>query len=61
MSATFHLLVAMLQAISADCPMDADRPLFECDAMIEIEIEVPIKTLKRRAEDRPELPARLRC
>ena len=60
MSMTFQLLVAMLQAISADCPMDADRPLFECDTVIEIEIEVPIKTLKRRAEDRPELPAKLR-
>ena len=50
----------MLQAVSADCPMDADRPLFECNRVLEIEIEVPLKELKRRAEDRPELPAVLR-
>ena len=60
MATTFHLMIAMLQAVSADCPVDAERPLFECEDTLEMEIEVPLKTLKRRAEDRPELPAKLR-
>ena len=60
MPATVHLLVALLQAVSSNCAIEAKRPLFECDELLAIEIEVPLKVLKRRAEDRPVLPATLR-
>lgn len=60
MPLTAQLLIALLQAANAGCPLDVDQPLFECDQVLEIELEVPLKTLKREAEDRPELDAKLR-
>ena len=60
MSVTWHLVAAMLQAMSSSCPMETDSRLFECDEQLGIEIEVPLKTLKREASRRPELDATLR-
>lgn len=60
MPLSFQVLIAILQATNAGCPLDADQPLFECDQVLALELEVPLKTLKRKAEDRPELDAKLR-
>ena len=60
MPLSFQVLIAFLQATSAGCPLDADQPLFECDQVLELELELPLRTLKRQAEDRPELDAKVR-
>ena len=60
MPLSFQVLIAFLQATNAGCPLDADQPLFECDEVLEIELELPLRTLKREAEGRPELDAILR-
>ena len=60
MSLTLQFIVALVQATSVGCPLDSDRPLFECDQVLELELELPLKTLKRKAEDRPELAAKVR-
>ena len=60
MSPSLHLLVMLMQAATANCPTDAVRPMFECEAVLEFELELPVKTLKRHAEDRPVVDAVLR-
>lgn len=59
MSLVLPVLVVLLQSAAADCGLDAKRPLFECDAPLEFTLEVPMKTLLRRAEDRPVLDGKL--
>lgn len=60
MSPSFYFLAIFMQAATANCSMDADRPMFECDDVFEFELEVPAKILKRRKEDRPVVDAVLR-
>lgn len=60
MPLSLKLLITLLQATSAGCPLDADQPLFECEQVLELELELPLRTLKRQAEDRPELDAKVR-
>jgi hypothetical protein len=42
------------------CVTEAERPLFECDGIVAFELELPMKTLYRRAESRPDLDGVLR-
>jgi hypothetical protein len=53
-------LVLMLSPMALACVTDAKRPLFECDDIVAFELELPMKTLYRRAESRPDLDAVLR-
>jgi hypothetical protein len=53
------VLVLLLQSATTDCDLTSKRPLFECDALLEFTLEVPVKTLLRRAEDRPVLDGKL--
>jgi hypothetical protein len=53
-------LVLLLQPMADVCGTGADRPLFECDELITFELELPMKTLYRRAESRPDLDGVLR-
>ena len=59
MSMLLPLLVVLSQSAAADCSLDAKRPLFECDAALEFTLELPMKTLLRRADDRPVLDGKL--
>lgn len=59
MSLLLPVLVVLLQSAAPDCDVDAKRPLFECDAPLEFTLEVPMKTLLRRADDRPVLDGKL--
>ena len=60
MSLLLSTLVALLQSATMGCAAAAERPLFECDATLEFELELPMSTLLRRAEDRPLLDGKLR-
>ena len=53
-------LALVLQPMADACSTTADRPLFECDEVIAFELELPMKTLYRRAESRPDLDGVLR-
>jgi hypothetical protein len=59
MSILLPVLAFMLQSATLDCETAGDRPLFECDAPLEFTLEVPMKTLLRRADDRPVLDGKL--
>lgn len=59
MSLLLPILVVLLQPAAADCGLDAKRPLFKCDAPLEFTLELPMKTLLRRADDRPVLDGKL--
>jgi len=59
MSLLLPVLVILLQSPASDCDVTAKRPLFECDAPLEFILEVPTKTLLRRADDRPDLDGNL--
>jgi hypothetical protein len=59
MSLLLPVLAFMLQSATPDCEMSGDRPLFECDVPLEFTLEVPMKTLLRRADDRPVLDGKL--
>jgi len=59
MSLLLPILVVLLQPVAADCDLDAKRPLFECEAPLEFTLELPMKTLLRRADDRPVLEGKL--
>lgn len=49
----------MLQSATPDCDVSGERPLFDCDAPLEFALEVPMKTLLRHADDRPDLDGKL--
>jgi hypothetical protein len=53
------VLVVLLQSAAPGCDIAAERPLFECDTPLEFTLELPMKTLLRRAEDRPVLDGKL--
>ena len=58
-----HLLPALallLSPMALACVTEAERPLFECDGIVAFELELPMKTLYRRAESRPDLDGVLR-
>ena len=59
MSLLLPVLVVLLQSTATDCDLTPEQPLFECDAPLEFTLEVPMKTLLRRAEDRPVLDGKL--
>ena len=59
MSILLPVLAFMLQSATLDCETAGDRPLFECDVPLEFTLEVPMKTLLRRADDRPVLDGKL--
>jgi hypothetical protein len=50
----------LLQSAADGCGTGAERPLFECDEVLAFELELPMKTLYRRAESRPDLDGVLR-
>ena len=59
MALLLPVLVVLLQSATPDCEMSGNRPLFECDVPLEFTLELPMKTLLRRAEDRPVLDGKL--
>ncbi len=59
MSLLLPVLVVLLQSAAPACDLAAERPLFECDAPLEFTLELPMKTLLRRAEQRPVLNGKL--
>jgi len=59
MSLLLPVLVVLLQSTAPDCDLTAARPLFECDAPLEFTLELPMKTLLGRADDRPDLDGKL--
>jgi len=59
MSLIMPVLVVLLQSAAPGCDVAAERPLFECDTPLEFALELPMKTLLRRAEDRPVLDGKL--
>ena len=59
MALLLPVLVVLLQSAAPDCSLTAERPLFECDATLEFTLELPMKTLLRRADDRPDLDGKL--
>ena len=60
MPLSFQILIAFLQATTAGCTPGTEHPLFDCDQVLEIELELPVRTLLREAEDRPELDTKVR-
>ncbi len=54
------VLVLLLQPMAEVCSTSAEKPLFECDEAIAFELELPMKTLYRHAESRPDLDGLLR-
>ncbi len=60
MSTLIPTLAALTASMTAGCDAAAERPLFECDATLELVLELPMKTLIRRAERRPEVDGKLR-
>ena len=60
MAALMSLLFAVLQAAPTGCDTDDQRSLFDCGNELEIQLELPLKQLKRRASDRPVVDATLR-
>lgn len=59
MSLLLPVLVVLLQSTAPDCNLAAEHPLFECDTPLEFTLELPMKTLLRRADDRPDLDGKL--
>ncbi len=60
MSTLIATLATLTASMTAGCDAAAERPLFECDATLELVLELPMKTLIRRAERRPEVDGKLR-
>jgi hypothetical protein len=54
------VVLMLLQSAADGCGTGAERPLFECDEVLAFELELPMKTLYRRAESRPDLDGVLR-
>ena len=59
MSLLLPVLVVLLQSTATDCDLSSQRPLFECDATLEFELELPMNTLMRKAKSRPVLDGEL--
>jgi len=59
MSLIMQVLVVLVQSAAPGCDAAAERSLFECDTPLEFTLELPMKTLLRRAEDRPVLDGKL--
>lgn len=59
MSLLLPVLVILLQSTATNCGLTREQSLFECDEPLEFTLEVPTKTLLRRAEDRPVLDGKL--
>jgi len=59
MSLLLPALVALLQTASHGCDTSADPSLFDCETPLEFTLELPMKTLLRRAESRPVLDGKL--
>lgn len=53
-------LVLMLSPMAPACVTDAETPLFECDGIVAFELELPMKSMYRRAKSRPDLDGVLR-
>jgi len=59
MSLLLPVLVVLLQSTATNCGLTPEQSLFECDAPLEFTLELPMKTLLRRPEDRPILDGKL--
>ena len=59
MSLLLPVLVVLLQSAAPACDLAAERPLFQCDAPLGFTLELPMKTLLHRADDRPVLDGKL--
>jgi hypothetical protein len=59
MSLLLPTLVALLQTAAPGCDTSAERSLFDCEIPLELTLELPMKTLLRRAESRPVLDGKL--
>jgi len=53
-------LAVLIQTSVADCGTMAERPLFECDTPLAMELTLPMKTLLRGAKRHPVLDGKLR-
>jgi hypothetical protein len=53
-------LLMLLQLTGENCGAGVERPLFECDGVVAFELELPMKTMYRKAELRPDLDGILR-